>query len=94
MLLERGPEGFAKAIREHQGLLITDTTLRDAHQSLLATRVRTHDLVKISPFVSSNLNSLFSVENWGGMCCTKVAVVVVAAAKSNREITLSGVGAW
>lgn len=66
VLLEEGPEGFARAIRNHPGLLITDTTLRDAHQSLLATRVRTYDLVKIAPHVSQNLNGVFSLENWGG----------------------------
>lgn len=66
ILLREGPEGFAKAVRKHRGLLLMDTTLRDAHQSLLATRVRTHDLKLISPFVSHNLNNLFSLENWGG----------------------------
>lgn len=66
VLLHDGPEGFAKAIRAHQGLLLMDTTFRDAHQSLLATRVRTHDLKKISPFVSHNFSNLFSLENWGG----------------------------
>lgn len=66
VLLNEGPAAFAKKIREHQGLLLTDTTLRDAHQSLLATRVRTYDLVKISPYISHRLNNLFSVENWGG----------------------------
>lgn len=66
VLLRDGPEGFAKAVRAHQGLLLMDTTFRDAHQSLLATRVRTHDLKKISPFVSHNFNNLFSLENWGG----------------------------
>ncbi|XP_066462731.1 pyruvate carboxylase, mitochondrial-like [Eleutherodactylus coqui] len=66
VLLREGPEGFAKAIRKHRGLLLMDTTFRDAHQSLLATRVRTHDLKKISPFVSHNLSNLFSLENWGG----------------------------
>ncbi|XP_073434587.1 pyruvate carboxylase, mitochondrial [Dendrobates tinctorius] len=66
ILLRDGPEGFAKAIRKHRGLLLMDTTFRDAHQSLLATRVRTHDLKKISPFVSHNFNNLFSLENWGG----------------------------
>ncbi|XP_070848873.1 pyruvate carboxylase, mitochondrial-like [Chaetodon trifascialis] len=66
VLLRDGPEGFAKAVRTHQGLLLMDTTFRDAHQSLLATRVRTHDLKKISPFVSHNFNNLFSLENWGG----------------------------
>lgn len=64
--LEHGPEAMAKAIRQHKPLLLMDTTFRDAHQSLLATRVRTIDLVKIAPFVSHKLNNLFSVENWGG----------------------------
>uniref|UniRef100_A0A8D0APW0 pyruvate carboxylase n=1 Tax=Sander lucioperca TaxID=283035 RepID=A0A8D0APW0_SANLU len=66
ILLRDGPEGFAKAVRAHQGLLLMDTTFRDAHQSLLATRVRTHDLKMISPFVSHNFSNLFSLENWGG----------------------------
>ncbi|XP_058271109.1 pyruvate carboxylase a isoform X1 [Hemibagrus wyckioides] len=66
VLLKEGPEGFAKAVRSHKGLLLMDTTFRDAHQSLLATRVRTHDLKKISPFVAHNFSSLFSLENWGG----------------------------
>uniref|UniRef100_A0AAQ4RQ22 Pyruvate carboxylase n=1 Tax=Gasterosteus aculeatus aculeatus TaxID=481459 RepID=A0AAQ4RQ22_GASAC len=66
VLLRDGPEGFAKAVRAHRGLLLMDTTFRDAHQSLLATRVRTHDLKKISPFVSHNFNNLYSLENWGG----------------------------
>lgn len=43
-----------------------DTTYRDAHQSLLATRVRTQDLLKISPFTANQLNGLFALENWGG----------------------------
>lgn len=64
--LEQGPEALAKAVRGHQPLLLMDTTFRDAHQSLLATRVRTIDLLKIAPFVSSKFNNLFSVENWGG----------------------------
>nr|KAF6281722.1 pyruvate carboxylase [Pipistrellus kuhlii] len=66
ILLREGPEGFARAVRNHQGLLLMDTTFRDAHQSLLATRVRTHDLKKISPYVAHNFNKLFSIENWGG----------------------------
>jgi len=66
VLQAEGPEGFAKAVRNHKGLLLMDTTFRDAHQSLLATRVRTYDLKRISPFVSHNLNQLFSLENWGG----------------------------
>jgi pyruvate carboxylase len=66
ILKREGPSGFAKAVREKKGLLLMDTTFRDAHQSLLATRVRTHDLLKISPFVSHNFNNLYSLENWGG----------------------------
>ena len=66
ILVNEGPEAFAKAIRNHQGLLLTDTTMRDAHQSLLATRVRTRDLARISPFVAHNMHQLFSLENWGG----------------------------
>jgi pyruvate carboxylase len=66
VLREKGPEGFAKAIRAHKGLLLMDTTLRDAHQSLLATRVRTYDMKKISPFIAHRLNSLLALENWGG----------------------------
>lgn len=66
ILLQEGPEGFARAVRNHQGLLLMDTTFRDAHQSLLATRVRTHDLKKISPYVAHNFSKLFSIENWGG----------------------------
>lgn len=66
IFVEKGPEALAKAIRQHKPLLLMDTTFRDAHQSLLATRVRTIDLLKISPFVSHKLNNLFSMENWGG----------------------------
>ncbi|XP_066583302.1 pyruvate carboxylase, mitochondrial isoform X2 [Prorops nasuta] len=63
---ESGPEAFAKAVRQHKGLLLMDTTFRDAHQSLLATRIRSHDLLLISPFVAHKFNSLYSMENWGG----------------------------
>lgn len=66
VLKEEGPEGFARKIKEHKGLLLMDTTFRDAHQSLLATRVRTYDLRRISPYVSHRFNNLFSMENWGG----------------------------
>jgi len=54
-------------VRNNKGLLLMDTTMRDAHQSLLATRVRTYDLKQISPFVSHNLYQLFALENWGGL---------------------------
>ncbi|XP_017044971.1 pyruvate carboxylase, mitochondrial isoform X2 [Drosophila ficusphila] len=61
-----GPEAFAKEVRSRKELLLMDTTFRDAHQSLLATRVRSHDLLKISPFVAHKFNNLYSLENWGG----------------------------
>ncbi|VDK50159.1 unnamed protein product [Anisakis simplex] len=66
VLKTQGPEAFAKAVRNAPGCLITDTTFRDAHQSLLATRIRTYDLAKIAPYVSHALPNLFSMENWGG----------------------------
>lgn len=66
VLRAKGPEGFAKAVRQNKGLLMMDTTFRDAHQSLLATRVRTYDLKRISPFVAQNLSQMFALENWGG----------------------------
>ena len=52
IFLTKGPEAFAKAIRRHKGTLIMDTTWRDAHQSLLATRLRTIDIAKIAPLTS------------------------------------------
>ncbi|XP_031636722.1 pyruvate carboxylase, mitochondrial isoform X2 [Contarinia nasturtii] len=66
ILVKDGPKAFAKAVRDRKELLLMDTTFRDAHQSLLATRVRTHDLLKISPFVAHKMNNLYSLENWGG----------------------------
>ncbi len=65
-LLELGPEGFAKALRAQTALAVTETTFRDAHQSLLATRVRTRDLVAVAPHVARLTPQLFSVEAWGG----------------------------
>jgi pyruvate carboxylase len=61
-----GPGKFADWILKQKPLLITDTTMRDAHQSLLATRVRTIDLLATAGFVSHNLPQLFSLEMWGG----------------------------
>ncbi len=61
-----GPAKFAKWILEQQVLLLTDTTFRDAHQSLLATRVRTQDMLRIAPYVARRLPDLFSLEMWGG----------------------------
>ncbi|MFT4235470.1 MAG: pyruvate carboxylase, partial [Microbacterium sp.] len=65
-LLELGPAGFAKALREQRALAVTDTTFRDAHQSLLATRVRTRDLVNAAPTVARTTPQLLSIEAWGG----------------------------
>ncbi|MBD8077835.1 pyruvate carboxylase [Cellulosimicrobium arenosum] len=65
-LLELGPEGFARALRAEDRLRVTDTTFRDAHQSLLATRVRTHDLAAAAPYVARATSGLWSVEAWGG----------------------------
>eukprot|EP00967_Tisochrysis_lutea_P115268 scaffold184539_cov27-Tisochrysis_lutea.AAC.2 len=61
-----GPLAFAKAVRERRGLLLTDTTWRDAHQSLLATRVRTKDIMAIAPETAHVLHNAYSIENWGG----------------------------
>jgi pyruvate carboxylase len=66
LLLERGPEGLARWVLEQKRLLFADTTWRDAHQSLLATRVRTHDLLRIAPATSRLAAGLFSLECWGG----------------------------
>ncbi|MFF7779065.1 pyruvate carboxylase [Streptomyces tanashiensis] len=65
-LLALGPEGFARSLRESPTLGVTDTTFRDAHQSLLATRVRTKDLLAVAPTVAHTLPQLLSLECWGG----------------------------
>ncbi|CAF9906421.1 MAG: pyruvate carboxylase [Heterodermia speciosa] len=61
-----GPEAFAKAVRANKGCLLMDTTWRDAHQSLLATRVRTVDLLNIAKETSYTYSNAFSLECWGG----------------------------
>jgi pyruvate carboxylase len=66
LLQKLGPKRFAAWARKEKRLLITDTTFRDAHQSLMATRVRTHDLLATASAVSQRLPNLFSVEMWGG----------------------------
>jgi pyruvate carboxylase len=66
LLRQLGPEGLANWVGKQRRLLLTDTTFRDAHQSLLATRVRTHDMLAIANFVSHRLHNLFSLEMWGG----------------------------
>jgi len=65
-LMELGPQGFAEALRASTALAVTDTTFRDAHQSLLATRVRTRDLVDVLPVVAKTTPELLSIEAWGG----------------------------
>ena len=65
-LVRLGPSGFAQALRAQKELAVTDTTLRDAHQSLLATRVRTRDLISALPVVAHTTPQLLSVEAWGG----------------------------
>lgn len=66
LLDSEGPEALKKYVLEQKRLLICDTTLRDAHQSLLATRVRTRDMVNIAKPMSYSLSNLFSIEMWGG----------------------------
>ena len=63
---ELGPAGFAAALRAQKTLAVTDTTFRDAHQSLLATRVRSKDLIAALPAVSHLTPQLLSLESWGG----------------------------
>jgi pyruvate carboxylase len=65
-LTELGPEGFARWLRDSPTIGVTDTTFRDAHQSLLATRVRTKDLLAIAPAVAHTVPELLSLECWGG----------------------------
>ena len=65
-LVELGPEGWARALRETDAIGVTDTTFRDAHQSLLATRIRTRDLLDAAPVVARTTPQLLSVECWGG----------------------------
>ncbi|MBZ4557735.1 pyruvate carboxylase [Mycobacterium avium subsp. hominissuis] len=65
-LTELGPERFAAWLRESGGVGVTDTTFRDAHQSLLATRVRTSGLLKVAPYIARTMPQLLSVECWGG----------------------------
>ncbi|WP_413991595.1 pyruvate carboxylase [Labrys okinawensis] len=61
-----GPEKFAQWMKEQKSVLITDTTMRDGHQSLLATRVRTYDIAGIAAAYAAGLPQLLSLECWGG----------------------------
>ncbi len=64
--LQLGADAFCKSLRDSKELLLTDTTMRDAHQSLLATRLRTYDMVQIAEAYSKLMPELFSMEMWGG----------------------------
>lgn len=66
VLLKHGPEAFSKWIGEQKRLLCTDTTMRDAHQSLIATRMRTYDMLNIAEAYAKRTPDLFSMEMWGG----------------------------
>ncbi|TLP44959.1 pyruvate carboxylase [Cohaesibacter sp. CAU 1516] len=66
LLEEKGPEGVVEWLKDQKQLLLTDTTMRDGHQSLLATRMRSLDMVKVTPGYAANLPQLFSLECWGG----------------------------
>ncbi|MFN8541259.1 MAG: biotin carboxylase N-terminal domain-containing protein [Thermomicrobiales bacterium] len=66
LLDEQGPEELARWVGAQGRLLLTDTTMRDAHQSLLATRMRTYDLLRAAPAANALLGDFFSVECWGG----------------------------
>jgi pyruvate carboxylase len=65
-LTEAGPEGFARWMRDSPAVGVTDTTFRDAHQSLLATRVRTNGLMMVAPYIARMTPQLLSIECWGG----------------------------
>ncbi|MGL6234395.1 MAG: pyruvate carboxylase [Segniliparus sp.] len=65
-LLALGPEGFARRLRESPGVGLTDTTFRDAHQSLLATRLRSTGLLAVAPYIARMTPQLLSIECWGG----------------------------
>ncbi|MFK7882226.1 pyruvate carboxylase [Roseobacter sp.] len=66
LLEQKGAQAVADWMKQQRQLLITDTTMRDGHQSLLATRMRSHDMIKVAPAYAANLPQLFSVECWGG----------------------------
>ena len=66
LLDEKGPKAVSDAVAAEKRLLISDTTLRDAHQSLLATRVRTRDMRQVSRVMAHTLSGAFSLEMWGG----------------------------
>ena len=66
LLEAEGPQAVADWMAAQKQLLITDTTMRDGHQSLLATRMRSIDMIRVAPSYAANIPQLFSVECWGG----------------------------
>ena len=66
LLEQQGPKAVADWMLKQKKVLITDTTMRDGHQSLLATRMRSIDMIRVAPAYAANLSQLFSVECWGG----------------------------
>ncbi len=66
LLEQKGPQAVADWMKAQRKLLITDTTMRDGHQSLLATRMRSIDMIRVAPTYAANLPQLFSMECWGG----------------------------
>jgi hypothetical protein len=75
-------------VREHKGLLLTDTTWRDAHQSLLATRMRTKDLLGCAAYTSEALDRCFSLEMWGGVPLMTTDDALIAPASRCGEVCL------
>ncbi len=66
LLDQLGARGFAEWMKAEQRVLLTDTTLRDAHQSLIATRMRSYDMLAVAPYYAQKLPQMFSLECWGG----------------------------
>lgn len=66
LLDSKGPDAVSKWVKQQENILLTDTTFRDAHQSLLATRMRTHDMINIAETTEKAIPQLFSHEMWGG----------------------------
>lgn len=66
LLEQKGPQAVADWMKQQKQLLLTDTTMRDGHQSLLATRMRSIDMLRVAPTYAANMPQLFSMECWGG----------------------------
>ncbi|MEX0286690.1 MAG: pyruvate carboxylase [Paracoccaceae bacterium] len=66
LLEQKGPQAVANWMKAQRQVLVTDTTMRDGHQSLLATRMRSYDMIRVAPAYSAALPQLFSIECWGG----------------------------